>query len=91
MDNVGAVTWPAKGKSVFGLARAVLSSFIYYCIYYGVEPVGLMDRTYNNISADLWAICTREDERAWAERNSVAKVGPTPWWEFQAGDQLVYG
>ena len=81
MDNQNAVGWVQKGKAVVGISREMLSSFLYYCVAFGIEPFGMMVRTFNNTSADFLSRCTETEAVSWAEQNNMTKVDASQWWE----------
>ena len=84
IDNLNAVYWVIKGKSRGKFARKLLSNFLLWRVYRGIEVIIFYLRTNHNVKADE---ITRVGEKAspeWGRYRGLARIDiPDSWGTFE--------
>ena len=90
VDSLNAVYWVIKGKSRGKFARKLLSNFLLWCVYNGIEVIIFYLRTNRNVTADE---ITRVEENAlvnWGNFRGLTRVDLPDQWGSLRSSCLIW-
>ena len=84
VDNVGAPAWAIRGKSRGKFARGLLSTFLLWRLYHGIEVIIFYLRTNHNVTADEIIRLEDKDLIDWGNYKGLRRIEiPGLWVDFK--------